>query len=66
MINKTDSRYRPVQYILVKGNIFEVNPYAIQLFHRGECIWFKGQILATLFMTIIAQHPAAIIRGGLL
>ena len=29
MINITDSRYRPMQYILVKDNVIKVNPYAI-------------------------------------
>ena len=34
-----------MQYILVKGDVIDVNPYAIQLFHTVKCIWFKGQIL---------------------
>ena len=47
MVNITHSRYRPMQYILVKGDIIEVNPYAIQLFHRGR---LKGQIQAAAFI----------------
>ena len=35
-----------MQYISVKGDVIEVNSYAIQLFHRVKCIWFKGQIEA--------------------
>ena len=57
-----------MQYILAKNNVIEVNPYAIQLFHRVKCIWFKGQIATShgiyprvVFMTVFAQHPAAII-----
>ena len=61
MANITDSRYRPMQYILAKDNVIEVNPYTIQLFHRVKCIWFKGQILAAAFMIVFAQHPVAII-----
>ena len=38
-----------MQYILAKDNVIEVNPYAIQLFHRVKSIWFKGQILAVAF-----------------
>ena len=33
-----------MQYISVKGDVIEVNPYAIQLFHRVQCILLKGQI----------------------
>ena len=39
-----------MQSILVKGDIIEVYTYAIQLFHRVKCIWFKGQILAVAFI----------------
>ena len=39
-----------MQSILVKGDIIEVYTYAIQLFHRVKCIWFKGQIQTTAFM----------------
>ena len=51
-----------MQYISVKGDVTEVNPYAIQLFHRDKCIWLKGQIQATAFafMTVFALHPEAI------
>ena len=73
MVNITHSRYKPMQYISVKGDIVDVNPYAIQLFHRVKCIWFKSQILAKVFiyvraafMTVFAQHPEAIIRWWLL
>ena len=38
----------------VKGDVIEVNPYAIQLFHRVKCMWFKGQIQAAEF--IRGQH----------
>ena len=31
-----------MQYILVKGDVIEVNTYTIQLFYRVKCIWFKG------------------------
>ena len=55
-----------MQYVLMKGDVIEVNSYAIQLFHRVKCIWFKGQIQAGVFMTVFAQHPVAIIRGWLL
>ena len=34
----------------VKGDVIEVNPYAIQLFHRVKCIWFKGQIQTEVFI----------------
>ena len=54
------SRYRPMQYILVKGDIIEVNTFAIQLFHRVQCIWLKGQIKATAFMTICTASEAII------
>ena len=50
-------------YISVKGNVIEVNAYAIQLFHKVKCTWFEGQIQAAAFMTVFAQHPEAIIRG---
>ena len=48
---------------LGKKDIIEVNPYAIQLF---QCIWLKGHIQATTFMTVFELHPVAIIRGRLL
>ena len=48
-------------YILVKGDIIEVNPYATQLLHRVQCIWLKDQILAAVFMTGFTLHPEAII-----
>ena len=44
------SRYRPMQYILVKGDAIEVNPYAIQLFHRVKGIRLKSQIQAMVFI----------------
>ena len=34
------------KYILVKGDIIDGH-YAIQLFHKVQCIWLKGQIQAT-------------------
>ena len=43
-----------MQYISVKGDVVEVNPNAIQLFHRVQCIWLKGQIQAVVF--IQGQH----------
>ena len=46
------SRYRPMQYILVKGDVIEVNPFAIQLFHRVQCIWLKDQIKAMVFIRV--------------
>ena len=55
-----------MQYILVKRDVIGVNPYAIQLFHRVKCIWFKDQVQTTAFMTVFAQHPEVIIRGWLL
>ena len=40
-----------MQYIfLVKGDIIKVDSYAIQLFHRVQCIWLKGQIKAAAFI----------------
>ena len=72
MVNITDSQYRPMQYILAKGDIIEVNPYAIQLFHRVKCILVqksdtsRGVYLRVAFMPVFAQHPAAIIQGRLL
>ena len=39
-----------MQYILAKSDVIEVNPYAIQLFYRVKCIWFKSQILAVAFI----------------
>ena len=33
----------------MKGDVIEVNPYAIQVFHRVQCIWLKGQIEAVAF-----------------
>ena len=49
-INITHSRYTPMQYILVKGDVIEVNTFAIQLFHRVQCIWLKSQIKAVAFI----------------
>ena len=39
-----------MQYISVKGDVTEVNPYAIQLIHKDQCIWLKGQIQAAVFI----------------
>ena len=39
-----------MQYISVKGDVIKVNPYAMQLFHRVQCIWLKGQIQAIAFI----------------
>ena len=61
-----------MQYISVKGGIIEVNPYAIQLFYRVQCILVEisdtshGVYLRVAFMTVFALHPEAIIRGRLL
>ena len=59
-----------MQYILVKGDIIEINPYTIQLFHEVQCIWLKGQIQTAAFIqgwqTVFAMHPKAIIQGWLL
>ena len=55
-----------MQYISLQEDIIEVNPYRIQLFHIVKCIWLKGQIQATAFMTVSALHPEAIILGRLL
>ena len=44
MVNITHSRYRPMQSIMVKGDIIELKPYAIMISHRITCIcskWFK-------------------------
>ena len=41
---------RPMQYILVKGDFIEVDLYAIQLFHKVQCIWLKGQIQAVAYI----------------
>ena len=55
-----------MQYVLVKGDVSEVNSYAIQIFHRVNVFGSKGQIQAGAFMTVFAQHSVAIIRGWLL
>ena len=39
-----------MQYILVKGDVIEVNTFAIQLFHRVRCIWLKSQIKTAAFI----------------
>ena len=49
MISIKHSLYKPMQYILVKVDIIEVNPYAIQLFHRVKCIMLKDKIQAAVF-----------------
>ena len=49
MVYTTHCRYTPMQYILEEGNITEVNPYVIQLFHSVYCIQLKGQLQAALF-----------------
>ena len=36
--------------IRYNSDIIEVNPYIIQLFHRVQCIWLKGQIKAVVFI----------------
>ena len=68
MVNITDSWYRPLEYILAKDNVIEVNPYAMQLFQRVKCRsdTSRGVYPRVAFMTIFTQHPAAIIRGWLL
>ena len=55
-----------MQYISVKGDVIEVNPYAIQLFHKVQCIWLKGQIQAAVFIVFAVYPEAIIIRGQLL
>ena len=61
------SQCRPMQYISVKDDVIEVNPYAFQLFHTVIYIWLKSQIQAEgAFMTVHALHPEAIIQGRLL
>ena len=57
----------------MKGDVIEVNPFAVQLFHiyRVQCIWLKGQIKASVyprvtFMTVFTLPPEAIIHGRLL
>ena len=56
-----------MQYISVKDDVIEVNPYAFQLFHTVIYIWLKSQIQAEgAFMTVHALHPEAIIQGRLL
>ena len=57
----THSRCRPIQYVLLKEDVIELNPYAIQLFHRVQYIWLKDMIQATVFITVFALHPEAII-----
>ena len=39
-----------MQYISVEGDVIEINPFAIQLFYRVQCIWSKGQIKAAAFI----------------
>ena len=41
MVNITHSQYRPMQYISVKGDVIEVNAYAIQLIHKVQCVWWS-------------------------
>ena len=59
-------------YILVKGDVIEVNPYAIQLFHRVKYILVQrsdtshGVYPRAAFMTVFALHTEVIIRGWLL
>ena len=55
-----------MQYISVKGDVIEVNSYAIQLFHGVNVFGSKGHIQAGVFMTVFAQYPVAIIQGWLL
>ena len=57
-----------MQFISVKGDIIEVNPYAIQPFLRVQCICYKGQIQAGAFLfeddvlTVFPLHPEAIMH----
>ena len=40
-----------MQYISVKEALLRyVYPYTIQLFHKVQCIWLKGQIQAAVFI----------------
>ena len=53
-----------MQYILVRGYVIEVNPYAIQLLHRVQCIWSDtslGVYPRAAFMTVFVVDPVAII-----
>ena len=70
MVNITHSQYRPMLYVSVKGDVIEVNPYATQLIHEVQCVWWSdiscSVYLWAAFMTIFALHPEAIIQGWLL
>ena len=56
-----------MKYISVKGGVIEVNPYAIQLIYRIQCILVERSdksrciYLRVTFMTVFALHPEAII-----
>ena len=76
MINITHSRYRPICniiYLSECGEVIGVNPYAIKLFHRVQCIncsessdTSHGIYPRAAFMTVFALNPEAIIQGWLL
>ena len=55
-----------MKYISVKGGVIEVNPYAIQLIYRIQCVLVErsdkscGVYPRAAFMTVFALHPEAI------
>ena len=60
-----------MQYISVKGNVIEVDPYAIQLFQSSMYLVERSDTSHSVyprvaFMSIFALHPKVIIQGGLL
>ena len=60
-----------MQYISVKGNVIDVDPYAIQLFQSSMHLVERSDTSRNFyprvaFMTVFALHPKVIIQGGLL
>ena len=58
MVNKTHSRYRPMQYILVKEKVIEVKSL-MHLVERSDTS--RSVYPRAVFMTVFALHPEAII-----
>ena len=57
MVNKTHSRYRPMQYISVKEKVIEVKS-SMHLVERSDTSHSVYPRVA--FMTVFALHPEAI------
>ena len=52
-----------MQYISVKVDLIEVNPYTIQLLHRVQCIRLNDKIQTAAFMTVLALHLRELSKG---